>query len=68
MIDLSEVRLASLALWEEGVCLTCGAESEPLEDLTRLYECEECCAQDVWPAILVMRLRQAEERSCEEED
>lgn len=58
MIDLSDSRLADLALWEEGVCLTCGAESEPLEDLTRLHECEECCAQDVWPAVLLQRMQQ----------
>lgn len=60
--DLTDSRLAELALWEQGVCLSCGAESEPLEDLTRLHECEECCTQDVWPAQLVMRLREAEER------
>lgn len=66
MIDIpDDARLAELALWEEGVCLTCGAESEPLEDPTRLHECEECCAQDVWPAVLILRLRAAEEAGRE---
>lgn len=56
MIDQSQ--LDDLLLWEEGVCLTCGEVSGPLDDLTRLHECEACGAKQVYPAGMLLRVKE----------
>lgn len=54
-----EETLADALLWEEGVCLVCGAVSEPLEEQDRLCECEACGSGKVYPASMLLEMKRA---------
>ena len=64
MIFPDEATLQDALLWEEGVCLDCGAVSEPLEDLTKLHECEECGGNWCAPAVMLVRIKEAVEEAA----
>jgi len=58
-----EAILADALLWEEGVCLDCGAVSEPLESQLRLTCCGECGEYLVVPAGLLSKIKEALEEA-----
>ena len=59
MIFPDEATLQDALLWEEGVCIECGAVSEPLECLTAASICEECGHQWCLPAVMLVKVRDA---------
>lgn len=51
--------LRDLAFWEVGVCLSCGDETDSLENEYTVVDCETCGLHTMWPASLVLSIKDA---------